>query len=114
MRSMVDTVRAGPGENVRMLGEGQVMVERKPSLTRIVNGRVATNAEIGREGRHRSVAGLIEGVQVDAANHEAGGMTRKRREEPELPSEEDRPDYWIKRDVIPKYEVEKGDPRLRK
>jgi len=113
MRSMVDTVRAGPGENVRMLGEGQVMVERKPSLTRIVNGRVATNAEIGREGRHRSVAGLIEGV-ADVANNEAGGMTRRRREEPELPSEEDRPDYWIKRDVIPKYEVEKGDPRLRK
>ncbi|GAA5864675.1 hypothetical protein JCM5353_006356, partial [Sporobolomyces roseus] len=118
MRSIIDTVRAGPGEDVSVgvrLREGQaVMVERKPSLTRIVNGKVANTSREGYK-RHQSVAGMIENVGAgeEEETRQERSLTRRRREEPELPSEEDRPDYWIKRDTMPKYEVEKGDPRMR-
>jgi hypothetical protein len=90
------------------------MVERKPSLTRIVNGKVAGG---GERGRHESVSGLIEGrPSGETVRRERRELVRARtlrnqtRAEPE-PGEEDRPNFWSKRQVVPTYNVEKGDPR---
>ncbi|GAA5883392.1 hypothetical protein JCM16303_006728 [Sporobolomyces ruberrimus] len=119
MRSVNEgTVRAGPkgDTSVGLIAEKEVMVERKPSLTRIVNGKVVGTTNTTVRGRHESVAGIIEGGRKSEESTRMGGRrseTRKRREEPEFPSEEDRPDFWVKRDIIPKYSVEGGDPRRR-
>ncbi|GAA5953903.1 hypothetical protein JCM3765_000685 [Sporobolomyces pararoseus] len=97
------TVRAGPRGDTSVglipMVEREVMVERKPSLTRIVNGKVVENGEGSAphpRGRHKSIAAVVVGGN----------------EEPELPSEEDRPDYFLKREIVPKYSQEAGDPRM--
>ncbi|GAA6021809.1 hypothetical protein JCM11491_003884 [Sporobolomyces phaffii] len=111
MRSIFE--HADPTSTV--LGVQTVRVERKPSLTRIVNGRVAA---VGERTRHESVAGVIEPGTPPRARRpsragqgEENGTRRTRRAEPELPSEEDRPDYWVKRETIPRYTQAAGDPR---
>ncbi|GAA5941854.1 uncharacterized protein JCM15063_000799 [Sporobolomyces koalae] len=91
--------------------QGTVMVERKPSLTRIINGRIAvttdpvlgTTTTTTTRGRHKSLAGLIDHVGQQ-------GIKPKRRRD-RSPGEEDRPDFWVKRDTLPKYSLTKGDPR---
>ncbi|GAA5994601.1 hypothetical protein JCM5350_001470 [Sporobolomyces pararoseus] len=125
------TVRAGPRGDTTVglipVVETEVMVERKPSLTRILNGKVIENGEGSAphpRGRHKSVAAVVVGGGGGGETEDGGEakmrssssmekFTRVRRREPELPSEEDRPDYFLKREVIPKYSQEAGDPRMR-
>ncbi|GAA5900627.1 uncharacterized protein JCM6883_002906 [Sporobolomyces salmoneus] len=110
MRSVHEgTTKASPNGDLNV-AEREDMVERKPSLTRIVNGKVLEDGT-GRHprGRHQSVAGVIEGRSSSESARRR--MQFKRREEPELPGEEDRPDYFLKRVVVPKYSQD-SDPRV--
>jgi len=108
-------MRAGPkgDTSVGLVAEREVMVERKPSLTRIHNGKVVNEPR----GRYKSQAAIVVGEEAKFVGGGGGGeraATTRKRGEPELPSEEDRPDYFLKREVIPKYSQEAGDPRLSK
>lgn len=83
-----------------VVAERHAMVERKPSLTRIVNGRVVEDGT-GRHprGRHESVAGVIQNV-VEWTR------PKKRRSD-----SQDGPDFFLRRQELPKYERDRGDPR---
>jgi hypothetical protein len=105
-------MRAGPkgDTSVGLVAEREVMVERKPSLTRIHNGKVVNEPR----GRYKSQAAIVVGEEAKLGGEGERAATTRKRGEPELPSEEDRPDYFLKREVIPKYSQEAGDPRLSK